>query len=113
VSAIGVYGVGAYATEARGKEFGIRMALGASRRGVLLLALRDSVRVAALGAFAGIPLAWLLASRLRDVFYSVGPFDPLTTATVVGTLFLVAVAASLVPARRATLIDPARTMRTD
>ena len=113
VSAIGVYGVSAYATEARQREFGIRIALGASRRGVLLLALRDGASVAALGAAVGVPLAWLLASRLRDVLYSVAPFDPLTVAIVLGALLLVVLSASLVPARRATLIDPARTMRTD
>lgn len=113
VSAIGVYGVSAYATEARAQEFGIRMALGASRRGVLWLALRDGAHVAVLGALAGIPLAWLIASRLRDVFYSVEPFDPLTVGAVLGALFLVVLGASLEPARRATRIDPARAIRMD
>ena len=113
VSAIGVYGVGAYATEARQREFGIRMALGASRGGVLWLALRDGASVAVLGALLGLPLALLLASRLGDMLYAVAPFDPLTVGVVLGALFLVVLAASLVPARRATLIDPARTMRTD
>jgi ABC-type antimicrobial peptide transport system permease subunit len=113
VSAIGVYGVGAHATEARRREFGIRMALGASRFSVLWLALQDGTRVALIGAVAGTPVALLLASRLRDMFYSVAPFDPWTLAAVVGSLFLVALAASLVPARRATLIDPARAMRID
>jgi ABC-type lipoprotein release transport system permease subunit len=65
-----------------------------------------------LGAFAGVPLAWLLASRLRDLLYAVPPFDPLTIGAVLGALLLV-LAASIVPARRATLIDPARTMRTE
>jgi predicted permease len=113
VSAIGVYGVGAYATEARRREFGIRMALGAPQRNVVWLALRDGANAAALGALAGIPLAWLLASRRRDMLYSVKPFDPLTVGAVLGVLFLVVCAASLVPARRATLIDPATAMRTD
>jgi ABC-type antimicrobial peptide transport system permease subunit len=113
VSAIGVYGVSAYATEAREQEFGIRMALGASRRGVLWLALRDGAHVALLGALAGIPLALLLASRLRGMLYAVTPFDPLTIGAVLGALVLVVLAASLVPARRATLIDPVRTMRAD
>jgi ABC-type antimicrobial peptide transport system permease subunit len=113
VSAIGVYGVTTYATEARRLEFGIRMALGASRRGVLWLALRDSVSVAVFGALAGIPLAWLLAVRIRDMLYSVAPFDPLTLGAVLATLFVVVFVASLIPARRATLIDPASTMRAD
>jgi predicted permease len=113
VSAIGVYGVSAYTTEARRREFGIRLALGASRRRVLWLALKDGASVAALGALAGVPLAWLLASRLRDLLYAVAPFDPLTVGAVLGALLLVVLAASIVPARRATLIDPARAMRTD
>jgi ABC-type antimicrobial peptide transport system permease subunit len=113
VSAVGVYGVSAYAMEARRREFGIRLALGAPRRRVLWLALRDGASVAALGAFVGVPLAVLLASRLRDLLYAVGPFDPLTIGVVLGTLLLVVLAASIVPARRATLIDPAQTMRTE
>lgn len=113
VSAIGVYGVSAYATEARNQEFGIRMALGASRSGVLWLALRDGASVAVLGAVVGLPLALLLASRLGDMLYAVAPFDPLTVGVVLGALFLVVLAASLVPARRAALIDPVRTMRTE
>ena len=67
VSAIGVYGVTAYATEARRREFGIRIALGASQRGVLWLALRDGANAAAIGALAGFPLALMLASQLRDM----------------------------------------------
>lgn len=113
VSAIGVYGVSAYATEARRREFGIRMALGASGRGVLWLALRDGANVALLGALLGIPLALLLASSIGNLLQSVAPFDPLTVGTVLAALFLVVFAASLVPARRATRIDPAGTMRTE
>ena len=84
VSAIGVYGVSAYATEARRREFGIRIALGASQRGVLWLALRDGANAAAIGALAGFPLALLLASQLRDMLYDVTPFDPLTVGAVLG-----------------------------
>jgi predicted permease len=113
VSAIGVYGVSAYATEARRREFGIRMALGASRRRVLWLVLRDGAHVAMVGAVVGVPVALLLASQLGDMFYTVGPFDPLTVGAVLATLIVVVLVASLLPARRATLIDPARTMRTD
>jgi putative ABC transport system permease protein len=113
VSAIGVYGACAYATEARRLEFGIRMALGASQRGVLWLVLRDAAYVAMIGALIGIPLALGLAVRVGDLLYGVGPFDPLTVGAVLGTLVIVVVSASLVPARRATLIDPVKTMRTD
>lgn len=113
VSAIGVYGVSAYATEARRREFGIRLALGASQHDVLWLALRDGAQAAALGALAGVPLAWLLTSRLRELLYAVTPFDPLAMGTALGVLMAVVFAASLVPARRATRIDIARTIRTE
>jgi predicted permease len=113
VSAIGVYGVSAYATEARRREFGIRMALGASQRHVLWLALGDGFRVAILGAVVGVPTAALLASRLREMLYTVAPFDPVTVISVLGALILVVLAASLVPARQAALVDAARTMRTE
>jgi len=113
VSAIGVYGVTAYAIEARRREFGIRMALGASPRRVLWLALGDGAQVAALGTLAGVPIAVILAWRAREMLFAVTPFDPSTVGVVLGILIVVVCAASLVPARRATLIDPARTMRTD
>jgi len=113
VSAIGVYGVSAYATEARSREFGIRMALGASRQRVVWLVLRDGAGVGALGVIVGVPLAWSLASRLRDMLYEVTPFDGVTASVVVSVLLVVVVASALVPARRATRIDPATTMRTE
>ena len=113
VSAIGVYGVGAYATEARRREFGIRIALGASRARVLRLALREGALVAALGVLAGLPMGLVLASRLGDMLYAVRASDPATWGVVLGVLSLAVLAASFLPARRATLIDPAGTMRTD
>jgi predicted permease len=113
VSAIGVYGVSAYAMEARRSEFGIRMALGASQRGVLWLALQEGAVVAAVGVVGGLPLALLLAWRLGDLLYATAPYDPLTIGIVVGALLLTAFVASLGPARRAALVDPARTMRGD
>lgn len=113
VSAIGVYGVSAYAMEARRREFGIRMALGAPRRRVLWLALRDGATVAAVGAISGAPLALILAWRLRDLLYATAPYDPLTLGAVLGALCVVVLVASFAPARRATLVDPARAMRAD
>ena len=113
VSAIGVYGVGAYATEARRREFGIRMALGASQRQVLRLALMDAATVALIGALVGIPASLVLASGLGNMLFSVTPYDPAVVAAAVGLLTLVVLAASLVPARRATLISPAKTMKVE
>jgi predicted lysophospholipase L1 biosynthesis ABC-type transport system permease subunit len=113
VSAIGVYGVSAHATTARAREFGIRIALGATRGRVLRLALGEGAGVAIVGVVVGVPLALVLASRLGSLLYDVAPYDPLTLGLVLGALSLVVLAASFVPARRATLVDPARTMRDD
>jgi ABC-type antimicrobial peptide transport system permease subunit len=113
VSAIGIYGVSAYATEARSRELGIRLALGASKRGVLWLILRESVNVSAISALVGFPLAWLLAVRSRSLLFEIAPFDPVTAGCVLMALVLVVLAASIVPAQRATDIDPVRTMRSE
>jgi predicted lysophospholipase L1 biosynthesis ABC-type transport system permease subunit len=113
VSAIGVYGVSAYATEARRREFGIRMALGSSPRRVLWLALGDSARIAMVGAIAGLPVAWWLAVKVRDLLFAVSPFDVPTIALALSVFALAVFAAAFFPARRATLINPALTMRTD
>ena len=113
VSAIGVYGVSAYATAARRREFGIRLALGSPPPRLLWLVLADSARTAAIGVLIGLPVAWLLASRVRNLLFTVSPFDLPTIGTALGVLASAVVAASFLPARRATLIDPAQTMRTD
>ena len=113
VSAIGVYGVSAYATEARYREFGIRMALGAPRSRIVWLVVRGGAGIGALGVLIGVPLAWLLSSSNRDMLYDVTPFDALTAGVVAGALLVVVVVAALIPARRATLIDPATTMRAE
>ena len=113
VSAIGVYGVSAYAAHARATEFGIRVALGASRTSLMWLAVRDSATVALLAAATGVPMAWLLARRLRDVLFAVPPFDIITVVGVLGLLALVVLAAALLPARRAALVDPMTTIRAE
>lgn len=113
LSAIGVYGTSAYSVEARRREFGIRMALGAPRSRVLMLALRDGARAAVIGVLLGVPLSLLLASQLRELLFQVQPFDPATVAVVLAVLGLVVLAASVGPARRATRVDPVRAMRSD
>ena len=113
VSAIGIYGVSVYSAEARRQEFGIRIALGAPQRAVLWLATRDAACAASAGALGGLPIALLLAARVREMLYLVTPFDPLTVCAVMGTLAIVVCVASLVPARRATLVDPTTTMKAD
>jgi predicted permease len=111
LAATGVYGVTAFATEVRTREFGIRMALGAQSRHVLGLVLRRTAWLAFGGAIAGLAgVAWL-GALFRSLLFGVGSADP---ATLAGTLLLMAavtVAACLVPARRATRVDPLVALR--
>lgn len=113
VSAIGVYGVSAYSAQARHREFGVRLALGASPRSLIGLVLRDSIHAVATGAVVGVVLASLLAVRLRYMLFAVEPVDPPTVGIVLIILTAVVMIASLIPARRAAAIDPAQTMRAD
>jgi predicted permease len=107
----GVYGVTAFATEARTREFGIRMALGAQRRHVLGLVMRRTAWLALGGAIAGLcGVAWL-GAVFRSLLFGVGRADP---AALAGSLLLMAsvtLAACAVPARRATRVDPLVALR--
>jgi ABC-type antimicrobial peptide transport system permease subunit len=113
LSLVGVYGVTAHGVAARAREFGIRMALGATPRAVLRVALNEGTLTAGLGLLIGTPLALVLAWRLRGMLYQVRPFDPQTLAAVAVLLAAVTLLAALVPARRATRVDPAVTLRDD
>ncbi|MEP7348290.1 MAG: FtsX-like permease family protein, partial [Gemmatimonadaceae bacterium] len=90
LASVGVYGVGANIVALRRRELGIRMALGASRGGVLALVMRDALRMIVGGVLTGIPLALILSSQLRDLLYEVRPNDPVLLAGVSLTLALVA-----------------------
>jgi putative ABC transport system permease protein len=111
IAAIGIYGVMSYAVTQRTQEFGIRMALGADRRTVLRMVLRQSgvlvVAGIALGALGAIGTGRVLAFQL----YEVSSRDPLVLVGVAMILALVSTAAALVPARRATTVDPIIALR--
>ena len=107
----GVYGVMAYVVGQRLNEIGLRMALGASRGDVLGLVLKQALALAGAGVVLGIGGA-LAASRLLTSFlFEVKPGDPLTYVGVAALLAVVAIAASYLPARRATLVDPLTALR--
>jgi len=113
LTAVGLYGVVAYGVAQRTREFGIRLALGARPREVLQLVLRHAMRMAGAGVAAGIVGAMFATRLLGSALYDVHPLDPLTFASVVGTLLAVALLASFVPARRATRVDPMQALRAE
>jgi putative ABC transport system permease protein len=111
LASIGIYGVMAYAIGQRSQEFGIRMALGAEPRDILLLAFRPGVILTGLGIAVGV-LGGLGAARLmRSLLFGVAPYDPLTFGAVVAVLTLVALAACGIPARRAIRVPPSMALR--
>jgi predicted permease len=108
---IGTYGVTAYSVAQRTHEIGIRMALGADRRDVVSLVVRQGFAMSLVGIFVGVIAATLLTRVMTSLLYDVRPTDPWTFAIAAVGLTLTALTASLVPARRAARIDPAETLR--
>jgi predicted permease len=111
LAAIGIYGVMAYFVSRRTQEIGVRMALGATRRDVVALVLRQSALPLAAGVAGGIIASLALTRVLQAQLFGVTPRDPLTLAGVAVGLACVALAASLIPARRAAAIDPTQALR--
>ena len=111
LAAIGIYGVMAYTFSRRTQEIGIRMALGAQRKDIMRLAVSEGMTLVAFGLGAGIAGAVVLSQYLRSMLYEVKPDDPLTFLAIVVLLALVALLACLVPAVRATRVDPLVALR--
>ena len=109
----GLYGVTAYAVARRRREVGIRIALGARRARVLGLFVGEGLAVALLGVAAGLAGAWAAGRLLEGLLYGVTPGDPATYAAVAAGLTVVALVATLLPARRATRVDPAPVLRAE
>jgi putative ABC transport system permease protein len=107
----GVYGVMAYAVGQRSNEIGLRMALGASRSDVLGLVLRQGLVYVALGLALGLAGAFAATRLLASFLFEVKPADPATYAAVAALLAAAALAATYVPARRATRVDPLTALR--
>jgi putative ABC transport system permease protein len=111
LSAIGVYGVVAFSVSSRTREIGLRMAVGASKDRVLAEIFRDAVRLALPGLLVGALLGVGVAASMQRFLLGINPADPLSLAVAAGVLFAVVVLASLVPARRASGIEPMRALR--
>src|SRR5436309_6821871 len=111
LASIGLYGMMSYSVSQRTSEIGIRVALGAQRRDVLTLVIKQAIRLALLGVVAGLVTALALARLLRNLLFGVGAADPLTFGVVAFVLLSVAFLASFVPARRAAKVDPMIALR--
>jgi putative ABC transport system permease protein len=111
LAAIGTYGVLSYMVTERRREIGIRMALGAERGVVLGQVLRQGLLLAGAGALAGLAGAFGLTRLVTSLLFGVRPTDPATIAAVVGTIAIVAAFASLLPAWRASRVDPIVVLR--
>jgi putative ABC transport system permease protein len=111
LAALGLYGVISYSTAQRTQEIGIRMALGAQRRQVWGMVIRQGLRLALAGVLAGAVAASILAQFLRSQLFEVSAFDPSTFALTCLILLVVALAACYIPARRATKVDPMVALR--
>ena len=106
LSAAGIYGVTAYTVTQRMHELGIRIALGAQVGDVLKMILGQGMAVIGVGLVIGLASAFALMRLLRSLLFGIGENDPVTFAAITGLLFLVALVACYVPARRATKVDP-------
>ena len=111
LAGVGVYALLAYSVALRGREIGIRMALGAAESGVVRMVLRQGMTLVGMGIALGLGAAWALTRFLRAMLYEVSPMDPLTLAAGALLLSLIALLACFIPARRAARIDPMTALR--
>jgi putative ABC transport system permease protein len=111
LAAIGIYGLMSFLVRQRTHEIGIRMALGARRSHVLKLVVGRGMRLALLGAGAGVIGAWALTRLMESMLFGVTPTDAPTFVIVCGGLLLVALVACFIPARRASKVNPLEALR--
>ncbi len=111
LAGVGLYGVMAYAVSQRTREIGIRMALGEKAEGVLGMVMRRGLRLTVAGIAAGLAVSFAAAPRIAPLLYGVSPADPVSIVGAAALLIAVGALASLIPALRATRVDPIEALR--
>jgi putative ABC transport system permease protein len=111
LACIGVYGLLAYSVAARVREIGVRLALGAARGTVVWMIVRDGLAIAVPGVLIGAPCAWAAARLVRAQLYGIAPGDPRTMLIAAAIFLVTALAASLLPALRASRVTPVEALR--
>lgn len=113
LAVVGIYGVVSYLVAQRNQELGIRLALGADRANVLWLIVRQGLALAGAGVAIGLVGTAIAGRAISSLLYNISALDAVTLSAASAFLFLVALVASAIPARRATLIDPIKALRTE
>ena len=113
LASLGLYGVLAYTVAQRTREIGIRMALGAEDWSVRAMVIRDGAKLAGIGLTIGFLIALAVTRLLRGLLNGLSPTDPVTFGGIALILTCVALAASYIPARRATRTDPIEALRVE
>jgi ABC-type antimicrobial peptide transport system permease subunit len=111
LGSVGIYGVISYVVTLRTSEFGVRAALGATSPAIVAHVLRRGMMLAGAGVALGLATAALMGRVLESLLFEVAPTDPVTFVAGSVTFLLVAVAACVVPARRASRVDPVEALR--
>jgi len=109
--AIGLYGTVAYRVNRNVMEIGVRLALGATRGQIMRMVLRSSLVMTASGLLMGLPLAWIGSRLMTSILYQMSPHDPASFLAAASAVMVVSLAATILPARRATRLDPMRALR--
>ena len=111
LASIGIYGLMAHGVSRRTNEIGVRIALGAERRDVVVMILREASSLAVAGAAMGVVSAAALSRYIRAMLFGITPADPATIAVAVAAMMLVALLAAWLPARKASQLDPMIALR--
>ena len=113
VSLVGLYGVMSFVVNQRTREIGIRLALGATRASTIWLVLRDALVMIAVGTAIALPCVWALGRLVESQLYDVRPTDPVTVFAATLVLCSTALGAALIPARRASRLNPTDALRVE